>query len=323
MPRLRTTNPSHPGWTRRRRGTGYSLLNESGGAVTSPYERERVDALAIPPAWTDVWISPHRNGHIQACGTDASGRRQYIYHEQWQRSRARAKYDRALELAERLPRARAQVTRDLRGEPGTRDRALAVAFRLLDSAYLRVGSERYAQLHGSKGLTTLEGSDAHVSADTVVLEFVGKSAMDWSSRTEDPDLAAAIRSLKTRGPHSRLLAWKDGNRWRALRPEEVNDYVRARTGGDFTAKDFRTLHGTIIAARELAALGTQPKAAATKRAINEAVRATAHLLGNTPAVARSTYIDPRVIDRFRSGALLRTGSVSPERAIRELLLGTP
>lgn len=321
MPRLRTADPSKPGWSLRRRGRGYTLLDENGSTVSTTADRDRVDALAIPPAWKDVWISPHPNGHIQVCGTDASGRRQYIYHEQWTRSRSRQKYDRALELAERLPRARGQVTRDLRGEPGTRERALAVAFRLLDSAYLRVGSERYAELHGSRGLTTLEGADAHVSGDTVVLEFVGKSAVDWSSRTEDADLAAVIRSLKSRGPRARLLAWKDDAQWRPLRPEEVNDYVRLRTGGDFTAKDFRTLHGTIIAARELAIMGKQPTDAATKRAINAAVRTTAELLGNTPAVARATYIDPRVIDRFHGGMLLETGSVAAERALRALVLG--
>lgn len=321
MPRLRTAQPAKPGWTLRRGGAGYSLLDQTGTVIEGEAERQRVDALVIPPAWSEVWICPYPNGHIQAIGIDVGGRTQYLYHEQWQRARAAAKFDRALELANQLPAARALVTRDLRGEVGSRARALAVGFRLLDSAYLRVGSERYALEHGSHGLTTLEGGHARVSGESVVLNFVGKSAIEWSSETSDPDLAIAVRSLKRRGPASRLLAWKDGGRWRPLRPEEVNEYVREKTHGEFTAKDFRTLHGSIIAATELATQGMQPSAAATKRAESAAVNRTAELLGNTPAVARSGYIDPRIFDEYRAGVMLETGSRAAEGALRRLILG--
>ncbi|WP_232819051.1 DNA topoisomerase IB [Homoserinimonas sp. OAct 916] len=315
-------DPSAPGWTLRRRGSGFSLLDETGAPLDCVTARERVDQLVIPPAWKNLWIAPYPNAHIQAIGTDAGGRRQYIYHEQWNRRRARQKYGRALDLAERLPAARRLVTRDLRTRAGTRERALAAAFRLLDSAYLRVGSERYAQQHGSRGLTTLEGADARVSENTVFLNFVGKSAVDWSSQTTDEDLAAVIRSLKRRGPHATLLAWKDEGDWRAVRAGDVNEYVRLRTRGEFTAKDFRTLHGSIIAATELATHGPAKDASEMKGAITEAVNQTAAVLGNTPAIARNSYIDPRVFDRFRDGHCLETGTIAPETAIRRLILGS-
>lgn len=314
-------DPSAPGWILRRRGAGFSLLDEAGAVLDSPAARDRVKQLVIPPAWKDLWIAPEPNAHIQAIGTDAGGRRQYIYHEQWNRRRARQKYKRALELSESLPAARRLVTGDLRTRPGSRERALAAAFRLLDSAYLRVGSERYAQQHGSRGLTTLEGADARVSADTVILNFVGKGAVDWSSQTTDEDLAAVIRSLKRRGPQAPLLAWKNDGDWRGLRSEELNDYVRLRTRGDFTAKDFRTLHGTIIAATELARHGPVESVTAVNAAIIEAVKHTATILGNTPAIAKGSYIDPRVFDRFRDGHCLDIGSIVAETALRRLILG--
>lgn len=314
-------DPSAPGWTLRRRGTGFSVLDATGAVLDSDQARERVKNLVIPPAWTDLWIAPEPNAHIQAIGTDAGGRRQYIYHEQWNRRQARQKFERALELGESLPAARRLVTRDLRTGPGDRERALGAAFRLLDSAYLRVGNERYAKQHGSRGLTTLEGADARVSADTVILNFVGKGAVDWSSQTTDPDLAVVIRSLKRRGPQAPLLAWKDEQDWRGLRAEEVNEYVRLRTRGDFTAKDFRTLHGTIIAATELALHGPPENESVVSGAITEAVKHTAAVLGNTPAIARDSYIDPRVFDRFREGLCLETGSIAAETAIRRLILG--
>ncbi|PPL15204.1 DNA topoisomerase IB [Microterricola pindariensis] len=326
MPRLRTADPSSPGWTLSRTGAHLAVIDERGAPLTAESATARVEALSIPPAWTAVWIAPQANAHIQAMGTDAAGRRQYLYHEQWQRARSRLKYDRALDLAASLPAARGVVTRDLRGPRHTRARALAVAFRLLDSAYLRVGSERYAQRHGSRGLTTLRGSDARVSGDTVLLEFTGKGAVDWSSQTTDPDLAAAVRALKRRGPDAVLLAWKDDDGWHRVLPEEVNEYVRERTKGNFSAKDFRTLHGTIIAAQALAAQGpaahgSGSSATARKKAIVEATRVTAEALGNTPTVARANYIDPRVFDRFRDGRLLTTAGLAPESAIRLLLLG--
>lgn len=320
MVRLRTADTSGPGWTFVTQNGRRMLVDAHGRRVADAEAVARVEGLVIPPAWTSLWIAPQPNAHIQAVGTDAAGRRQYIYHEQWQRRKRSEKYERMLALAARLPQARGMVTRDLQMPYGSRERALAIAFRFLDAAFLRVGSERYAARHGSHGLTTLRGMHATVSGDTVILDFAGKSGMEWGSQTTDAELASAVRSLKRRGPDERLLAWRNDAVWHALRPVDVNDYVRERTHGDFTAKDFRTLHGSITAAAELASLGPQKTARARQRMITEAVQRTADILGNTPAVARASYVDPRVIDRYRDGVVLATGRIAPERALRELIL---
>ncbi|MET0933307.1 MAG: DNA topoisomerase IB [Mycetocola sp.] len=296
-------------------------MDEAGNPLRDEATIERITALVIPPAWSDVWIAPQANAHIQAVGIDDAGRRQYLYHEAWSRKQAERKFDRALDLAAALPSARRLVTLDLRGVTGSRERALAAGFRLLDSARLRVGSERFALEHGSHGLTTLLCGHATVSGDTVLLDFPGKSGQAWSSETEDADLAAVIRSLKTRGPRARLLAWKSGDQWRPLSAQEVNEYVRLRTNGDFTAKDFRTLHGSIIAATALRRLGVAPSATRCARNVVVAVKETADALGNTPAIARASYIDPRVLDHYQSGDLLENRGVAPETALRRLLLG--
>lgn len=321
MVRLLTVNPGTPGWGRRRTRSGFRYVDQGGAPMRAREERERIDALAIPPAWAQVWIAPQGNAHIQAVGTDEAGRRQYIYHEAWTLRQLHKKFDRALQLAGSLPAARRQVTRDIRSASGSQQRSLAAGFRLLDSAYLRVGDERYAREHGSRGLTTLLCSHATVTAGRVLLQFPGKSGQDWSSETSDTELAAVIRSLKKRAADAPLLAWKNDRRWQPLHASDINDYVRLRTRGDFTAKDFRTLHGTIVAARALALIGTQTTDAARKKAIAAAVTETAQTLGNTPAVARGSYIDPRIFDRYRAGQLLDERSSSPEAALRRLLLG--
>jgi DNA topoisomerase-1 len=286
--------------------------------------RARIDALVIPPAWTEVWICPFANGHIQATGRDAAGRTQYLYHEAWRLQKDRVKFDRMLELAASLPSARRRVTRDLRGDDPEL-RTLAAAFRMLDAGSLRVGSERYAELHGSHGLSTLLCSHVVVSGDTVRLEFPGKSGQEWSSELVDPDLAAALRPLKRRGPAARLLAYRTVSHegrasWHPVSADDINRYVRDRTGGDFTAKDFRTLTGTVTAACSLARSGPQPNKTARARAVREAVKDTAELLGNTLAVARSSYIDPRVLDRFDQGRTIDPARLhSAETQLRELL----
>ncbi len=289
--------------------------------MRDPQLRARIESLAIPPAWTDVWISPHANGHIQATGLDAAGRRQYLYHPQWRETKDRIKYDRALDLAETLPAARRRVTMDLRAEGATRERALAAAFRMLDTGSLRVGSERYAEAHGSYGLSTLLCAHASVDGDVVRLDFPGKSGQEWESEIRDADLARVLGALQGRGPGERLLAWRDGASWRALSAEEINDYVRERAGGDFTAKDFRTLRGTVAAAVSLARHGPERTARGRRRAVAQAMRDAADVLGNTPAIARSSYVDPRVVDRYDRGLTIdpaRLGSAESE--LRRLLL---
>lgn len=320
MPKLTRVRPfQDPGYTRRRAGSGFRYVDAKGAACPDGH-LERIRALVIPPAWEDVWICIRPDGHIQAVGTDDAGRRQYIYHPEWTAGRDKRKYARALQLAQTLPRARARVTTSLRRSALDRERVLAVAFRLLDQAAPRIGSERYLNAHGSRGLTTLQRRDASVEASVVTLSFPGKSGKRQYLEVDDGDLAAAVEILAAGRPRSALLSWERGRRRVALTPSEVNDYVRALTGGRFTAKDFRTLRGTILAAEALARIGTVDTATDRKRAENLAVRATAEALGNTPSVARGSYIDPRVFARYRDGQLLDL-SVSPESAILALIRG--
>ncbi|MEV7632715.1 DNA topoisomerase IB [Microbacterium sp. NPDC089318] len=308
MTRLRRSDPHAPGIRRVRHGRGYRFLGADGVAIDDPQLLERLRAVVVPPAWTDVWMSPYPNGHILATGVDAAGRRQYIYHPAWHERMAREKFDRMLQLAEVLPAARGSVTRDLRTDGFGRPRLLAGAFRMLDSALLRVGSEQYAKAHGSIGLVTLRGSHARVRGGRIVeLRFPGKSGQPWESDVDDADLAALIAGLKRRGGRSLLLSWQDDARaaaWHPLRAADINDDVRLRTGGEFTAKDFRTLHGTISAAVALAEIGLKPSANARSRAAAQAVRVAASALGNTPAVARASYIDPRVFDLYDEGMVI-------------------
>lgn len=253
-------------------------------------------------------------------GVDAAGRTQYLYHPHWRAAKDRLKFDRALELATTLRGARARVTRDLHSESATKARALAAAFRMLDAGSLRVGSERYAKLHGSHGLSTLLCSHATVSGDTVLLAFPAKSGQAWASEVHDADLAAVVRSLKRRGGQARLLAWKEGRQWHPLTGDDINRYVAQCTGGAFTAKDFRTLRGTVSAATALAEAGPQKTVTDRTRAIAQAMREVASVLGNTPAVARASYVDPRIIDLFESGVTIDAGgTTSPEAKLLSLL----
>jgi DNA topoisomerase-1 len=320
MPRLRRSDTNGPGFRRVKSGRGFRYTTSEGDPVDDA-TRERAVGLAIPPAWTDVWIAPYPNGHVQATGVDAAGRRQYLYHPAWREQKDGVKFERALELAATLPAARRGVTIDLRRDDLSRERVLAGAFRMLDTGSLRVGSERYASEHGSFGLSTLLCAHATVRGeDLVELRFPAKSGQAWESDIRDADLAVLVRRLKRRGPKARLLAWRDDTRWHPLSAEEINEDVRRRTGGDFSAKDFRTLHGTSAAAVSLARNGARDTASARKRAMRDAVVAAADELNNTPAIARGSYVDPRLLDAYESGVTIdpsRTAAVESE--LRDLL----
>lgn len=320
MPRLVRVRPGRDaGYRRVRSGTGFRYLDERGRAVPDG-DRERIRALVIPPAWEDVWIAKDARGHIQAIGTDAAGRVQYLYHPDWSRRRDKGKFARALALAEALPRARARATTALRRAELDREKVLAVSFRLLDQVAPRVGSARYLKSNGSRGLTTLQRRDAVVEGSLITLSFPAKSGKRALLTLDDDELAAVVAELAAGRPRSPLLAYRRGRRAVALTPADVNAHLRALTGGTFSAKDFRTLRGTIVAADALARIGTVDTARDRKRAEQLAVQATAEALGNTPAVARGSYIDPRVWDRYRAGRLLELGG-SRDAAIRALLLG--
>jgi len=320
--RLRRTNSTGHGYLRVRAGSGFSYKSSKDGRLADTELRERFAALGIPPAWEDVWICPFENGHIQAIGFDGAGRKQYIYHPTWREKKDRVKYDRAMELAESLPSARRFVTMDLRSDGPTRERALAAAFRMLDTGSLRVGSPRYQEANGSHGLTTLLCRHVTVRRDTVELRFPAKSHKAWESDIRDSDLASVVRGLKRRGPDARLLAYKVGRTWHPVTATEVNEYVRERTGGEFTAKDFRTLHGTVAAASSLAKHGPEDTVAGRKRAVAEAMREASVVLSNTPTIARASYVDPRIVDRYNAGETIDPSRLrAAESEVRALLYG--
>ncbi len=302
MPRLRTVSPNSPGWTRRRAGKGFIYLDEDGNRLDGDAAL-RCKQLVIPPAWSEVWVCPVENGHIQAVGTDDAGRRQYIYHHKWRELRDKSKHDRVLTVAARLPKARRIVARDLSLEGMPRERALAAAFRLLDLGFFRIGGETYAEQNGSYGLATIEKQHVRIEDGSVVFDYVAKSGKERLIALADQPVRDAIEVLRRRrGGGPELLAYLDGRRWRDVSSADINAYVKEVVGDDVSAKDFRTWHGTVLAAVALAGDNdTSASKAARKRAVAKAMREVAEYLGNTPTVARTSYVDPRVIDLFEDG----------------------
>jgi DNA topoisomerase IB len=304
MVRLRRTSPDQPGWTRRRAGRGFVYLDQHGDRLP-PEAVERIRALVIPPAWTDVWVTPYENGHLQAVGTDAAGRRQYLYHPEWRARRDAEKFDRVLVFGEALMKAREQVLLDLGREGMPLERACACAVRLLDIGYFRIGNDVYADTNGSFGLTTLQRQHVRRRQDRLVFTFTGKSGVDHRIEIDDAMVTEAIETMRRRrSGDPNLLAYRDRQRWRAMLPALVNDYVRTVTGVDATAKDFRTWHATVLAAAALAEGLEDLRAAGhagktnRRRLVSAAMREVSEFLGNTPALARSSYVDPRVVSAF-------------------------
>src|SRR5215218_9641514 len=248
MARLRTVSPSQPGITRRRQGRGFVYL-DNGRRVDDPVTIARIRQLVIPPAWQDVWICRYANGHIQAVGSDDKGRRQYLYHPVWREQRDRAKHDRVLEVAARLPRARQHVERDLALPGMPRSRALATAFRLLDLGFFRIGGEAYAEQNNSYGLATIQKQHVSIEGDNVVFDYVAKSGQERYIALADDLVRQAVRDLlRRRGGGPELLAYRDGKTWRDVTSADINTYIKEKVGEDVSAKDFRTWHGTVIAA---------------------------------------------------------------------------
>ena len=304
--RLRRSDCSAAGIRRRRAGRGFTYHDPCGTRITDPDVLERIRALVIPPAWTDVWICPDPRGHIQAVGLDAKGRRQYRYHDAWRAHRDREKFDHMLEFAAALPRLRQTVTEDLRGEELTRERVLACATRLLDLGFFRIGTEGYAEENQTYGLATMHKQHVSIAGDVVTFDYVSKSGKRRVQSVVDPEVVDVVRALKSRrGGTRELLAWRDGRRWVDVRSPDINAYIKECTGGEFTAKDFRTWSATVLAAVALAVSADVTSLTGRKRAITRAVKEVAHYLGNTPAVCRASYIDPRVIDRYREGRTIR------------------
>jgi DNA topoisomerase-1 len=267
---------------------------------------QRVKDLVSRPAWEDVWISPDETGPLLAVGTEDAGRRQYLYHPQWRARRDAEKFDRMLEFGRALSRTRRLVVADLGHEGMPLPRACAVAVRVLDLGYFRIGNDVYADTNGSFGLTTMRREHVTKRGGTLTFRFVGKSGIEHSIAIDDVSTIAALDVMRRRrGGGDRLLAWKDGKRWRDLDSAQVNDYVREATGIEATAKDFRTWHATVLAAVALAETDEPGETKASrKRAVSGAMKEVAEFLGNTPALARSAYVDPRVIEAYESGSTI-------------------
>ena len=306
MARLRRSDCSGPGITRRRRGKGFQFLDEDGRAITEPSVVERIHELAIPPAWKEVWICPYPLGHIQATGTDAAGRKQYRYHERWRQRRDAEKFDEMLDFARTLPILRERVTRDLAADGMSRERVLACATRLLDRGFFRIGSESYAEENDTYGLATMKKRHVLIDGTTVRFDYEAKGGQKRMQSVVDPGVAGVLDRLKRRRSGiDELLAYKEGRRWRDVKSADINDYVKEVTGGDFSAKDFRTWGATVLAAWFLALPGqTSGTRTARKRMQTRVVKDVARLLGNTPAVCRASYIDPRVFDRHDGGLVI-------------------
>lgn len=303
--RLRRSDCSSAGIARRRHGRGFAYRDAGGERVGDEETLDRIRELAIPPAWEDVWVCPDPLGHIQATGMDARGRKQYRYHDLWRERRDRQKFDAMLDFGRALPKLRDRVERDLRKRRISRERVLACAVRLLDRGFFRIGSEDYAEENETYGLATMRKRHVIVKGDTVTFDYEAKGGKRRVQVVGDRSIAGLVKTLRARrGGGHELLAYRNGSSWRDIKSTEINDYIQETLGEGHSAKDFRTWNATVLAAVVLAAsarerdLETKGSRARAKR---DAVKQVAHYLGNTPAVCRASYIDPRVFDRFDGG----------------------
>lgn len=297
------TSDERPGLTRRRRGRGFSYHHPDGSLLDDDATRSRIEALVIPPAWRDVWICADARGHLQATGRDEAGRKQYRYHEAWNRHRNEAKFERMVPFGEALPTLRARIEDDLRRRTLDREKVVALALAIMDETLLRVGNAEYARQNGSFGLTTLRDRHVAFEGDEVRFSFVGKSGQERTVALADRALARLVKACRDI-PGYTLFQYHTARGKDAIDSGDVNDYLRETMGGPFSAKDFRTWGGTVLAAEALRAFGAAEDETAADRAIRETCKAVAASLGNTVAVCRSYYIHPRIPESYRAGVLL-------------------
>jgi DNA topoisomerase-1 len=310
---LRYADASRPGITRRRSGKGFSYRTPDGSAVTDPEELRRIRHLAIPPAWTDVWISPSASDHLQATGRDARRRKQYRYHARWQEERDATKYARMIDFGGALPRIRARTEADLRSPGLSRERVLAAIVRLLESTHIRIGNDEYARANRSFGLTTLRDDHVAVTGSRIRFRFRGKSGVPHEVDITDRRIARIVERLDEL-PGQHLFQYLDeSGEPRPITSDDVNDYLREAAGDDFTAKDFRTWAGTVLAARELAEFEPHGSETEAKRDVVAAIDVVARRLGNTRAICRRCYVHPAVVAAFFDGSLRRAMRRRAER----------
>jgi len=308
---LRYVGDDLPGIRRVASGKGFGYVGPDGKRVTDRATLDRIRALAIPPAYTDVWISPYANGHIQATGRDARGRKQYRYHAKWREARDETKYARTIAFAKALPKIRRQVERDLRLPGMPREKVLAAVVRLLETTTIRIGNEEYAKDNGSYGLTTMKNSHVRVSGGEMRFSFRGKSKIRHAISLEDRRLAKIVRGCQDL-PGQRLFQYVgDDGEAHAVESSDVNDYIRAISGDDFSAKDFRTWEGTVACALLLVDRSPIESEAERKRQVADAMKIVAARLGNTPTVCRKCYVHPVIVEAYLENGTLGTFRAGP------------
>lgn len=292
-----------PGLSRRRSGKGWSYRDAKGRVITDAKTLDRIRALAIPPAWTDVWICPRANGHIQAIGRDVKGRKQYRYHADWSTARSTNKFDRLPAFARALPKLRAQVEHDLGLRGVCKAKVLATAVRLLELTLIRIGNAVYAKQNRSYGLTTMHKRHLEMDGAALTFEFRGKSGKDHSVSVRDRRLARVVRALEDL-PGQQLFKYRDAEGGLCpVTSDDVNAYIREAMGDQFSAKDFRTWAGTVSAARALRDMEPPTSPTDARRKITVCVKAVSGLLGNTPTVCRASYVHPKVFELYQDGQL--------------------
>ena len=314
---LRYVSDSQPGITRQKRGKGFRYLSARGEAITDPKTLQRIRKLVIPPAWSDVWICKSANGHIQATGRDAKGRKQYRYHDRFREIRDSTKYDHMLEFAAVLPDIRAKVDTDMRRRGLPREKVLATVVHLLESTMIRIGNSGYAKQNKSYGLTTLRDQHVKVEESELRFQFKGKSGKIWRLRMKDRRVARIVReSQELPGQHLFQYSDKEGGQ-REVSSGDINAYLKEISGRDITAKDFRTWNGTVLAALALAEYEKVDSHAAAKRNIRSAIEAVAARLGNTPTICRKCYIHPEVLDSYLGQSLTSEALAKVEEELRD------
>jgi DNA topoisomerase I len=311
---LRYVSDESPGTKREGEAPHFRYFDPAGRAVSDPSELARIKSLAIPPAWTEVWICQHKNGHLQATGRDARGRKQYRYHKRWRESRDETKYSHMIAFAAALPRIRARIARDLKKPELSRERVLATVVRLLEASLIRVGNDEYARDNRSYGLTTLKDKHVKVRGGMLRFEFRGKSGKTHCVDIEDRQLAAQVKKCQDL-PGQELFQYLDEQVRQDVTSDDVNNYVREASSADFTAKDFRTWAGTVLAAMALRELEKFDNKTQAKKNVVQAIENVAKRLGNTPAVCKKCYVHPAVIDAYLDGAVVQTLRQRAEREI--------
>lgn len=314
---LRYITDSAPGIRRVPAGDDFTYIGVDGQPLTDQRTLERIRALVLPPAWTDVWISPTPRGHIQATGRDAKGRKQYRYHDRWRTARDETKYGRMIAFAEALPTIRRRVDADMARHGLTRERVLATVVRLLDETDIRIGNQEYVRENASFGLTTLRNEHVEVAGSTLRFQFRGKSGKEHSIEVRDRRVAKIVKSCQDLPGQELFQYLDDSGERRTIESSDVNEYLREISGQDFTAKDFRTWAGTVVAGHALREMGLAETPTAAKKNVTAAVKLAAERLGNTPTICRKCYVHPNVVASYLDGSLMESEIGRREKRLME------